>query len=105
MRFKSRVQVWQHTADPDSSGGNTVDETQLGSSWAEVKDVPRDKYQDYGLNTASQAIELYLRSRNDIDYFDQDIFFKYKGKSWYPSIVEDKGLDGELIRIVADGER
>lgn len=105
MRFKDKVQVWQKTAVSDSFGGNTVGETQLGSSWATVNSISRDKYVDYGLNTASQAIELYLRSRSDIDYFAQDVFFKYKGKSWFPVSIDDNDLDGELIRIVADGNR
>jgi head-tail adaptor len=105
VRFKDRVGVWQKTASSDGFGGNTVSETQLGSSWAKVNSISRDKYQDYGLNTASQAIELYLRHRSDIDYFAQDVFFKYKGKSWFPISIEDNGLESELIRILADGER
>lgn len=105
MRFKEQVQVWQKTASSDSFGGNTVSETQLGTSWAKVRSVPRDKYQDYGLNTESQAIELYLRGRDDIDYFSQDVFFKYNGKNWFPSLVENFGFKDELIRVFADGER
>lgn len=105
MRFKDRVGVWQKTAVSDNYGGNTVSETQLGSSWAKVRSVPREKYSDYGLNVESQAIELFLRSRNDIDYFGQDIFFKYNGKSWYPLLVEDYAFNDELIRVVANGER
>ena len=105
MRFKDRVEVWQKTSVSDGFGGNTVGETQLGSSWAKVNNIPREKYVDYGLNTENQAIELHLRSRIDIDYFAQDIFFKHNGKSWFPSLIEDYYLDGELIRIVADGER
>lgn len=105
MKFNDRVGVWRHTATFDGSDGNTVSETQLGSSWAKVRSVPREKYMDYGLNVESQAIEMFVRSRSDIDYFSQDIFFKYNGKSWYPSLIEDYAFKDELIRIVANGER
>lgn len=105
MRFKDRVEVWQKTAVSDGYGGNTVSEIKLGDSWADARSVPREKYSDYGLNVGSQAIELLLRTRNDIDYFGQDIFFKYKGKSWFPSLVEDYAFKDEVIRIVANGER
>ena len=95
------MQIWQNQAVTDGFAGNTVNAIQLGTSWAHVKNVRRDLYTDYGLNGERQAIEVLLRHRNDLDYFQQDIFLRYDGRDWAVSSVQNSMLDDIEIRIIA----
>lgn len=105
MRFKDSIEVWQQSAVTDGYAGNTTSETQLGESWCNISTLSREKYTDYGLDVPSLAIEVYLRTRDDIDYFDESVFFKYNGRRWFFVSIEEYNLSDQIIRIVADGER
>ena len=56
---------------------------------------------EYGLNIDQQAIEVRLRHRSDLDYFQDDIFFKYKGGEWAIKAIENIGLEDEELSILA----
>jgi len=101
MRYIHRVDVYLNEATPDEYGGNVLTERKIGSSWAKVNTISRTKEVRFGLDTVSQALEINLRSRADLDYEQEGLFFKYKGKEWIPISVEDIDLDGEEIRIIA----
>tara|TARA_R110002167_G_scaffold284737_2_gene489911 strand:+ start:31841 stop:32164 length:324 start_codon:yes stop_codon:yes gene_type:complete len=103
-KYINRVEVWQNTATADNYGGNTVTPTQLGSSWANVTTIAIDKMLNYGLDTAKQAITIKTRSRSDINYFAEGIFFKYKGIEWYPTNISNKDFIDEEITIIAFGK-
>jgi len=63
-RYVNRIEVWQSSETTDSYGGNIVENEQIASSWCKVTTIPQDKYTQYGLDTASNAINIELRYRS-----------------------------------------
>ncbi len=95
------MEVWQKQQVDDTFGGFTVAETKLSDSWADIKSVPMNKYTEYGLDTSNQSIRVKLRWRNDVDYMEEGIFFKYRSKSWTPIRLYDLDLDRDEIIVIA----
>lgn len=102
-KYLNKVEVWQNSDLGDTFSGNLNQPLQLGSSWANVSTIPTDKLVAYGLDIAQQAIRIQTRWRQDIDYFQEGIFFKYKGIEWFPNRIYNKDLLNEEIVIIANG--
>ncbi len=100
-KYIHKIEVWQNTAVSDGFSGNTNDPEQLGSSWCNITTIPTDKMLNYGLDIAQQAITIKTRWRDDMDYFDNAIFFIYKNIEWYPTRIFNKDLINEEITIIA----
>ena len=100
-KYLNKVEVWLNSALDDTVGGNLVDPSQLGSSWCNVSTLSTDKLTTYGLDIAQQAITIKTRYRSDLDYFQEGLFFKYKGLDWMPTSISNKNLINEEIVIVA----
>ena len=102
-KYIHKVGVWVNTPVSDGFSGNTQLPLEIGSSWCNVTTVPTDKLVNYGLDIAKQAITIKTRYRADLDYFQDGLFFKYKGLDWMPSRIYNKDLINEEITIIAEG--
>lgn len=100
-KYKKRIEVWTREAQYDGVAGNTVVDTKLSDSWCNLESVPLNKLTQYGLNINQQAIRITLRYRNDLDYFDTDIFFKYNNKEWVIDAIRDNDQELEELTIIA----
>lgn len=102
-RYSKRIEVWNYTANYNGFGGNDTTDTQLGSAWAEIRTIPTNKQAEFGQDITKDSITIYVRKRSDIDYTDDTIFFKYKGKDYVPFSVTEKDLDGVEYEILCNG--
>jgi hypothetical protein len=101
-KYIHRVEVWVNATETDNFSGNTLDPSLLSSSWCNVTTIPLDKLVAYGLDITQQAITIKTRWRSDLDYFQNGLFFKYKGIEWFPNRVYNKDLINEEIVIIAN---
>lgn len=71
---------------PDGFGGNTVSESLLKSTWANIKTISterQDQYvTEYGLLDASSSITITVRKRNDTVYDYKTLFIKYRNERY-----------------------
>ena len=104
-KYKYTIEVWSRSSVDDTAGGQTVTDTKLGDSWCNIESIPTPNLTDYGLSVPQRGIIIRLRERNDIDYFDQDIFFVYKGLKWVITQITDLDLEGEELEILATSEQ
>lgn len=100
-KYLHRAEVWQNQTTYDGAAGNINNPVQLGSSWCNITTVPTNKMVDYGLDIAKQGITIKTRYRDDLDYLQEGIFFKYKGYDWIPVRLYDLDLLQEEITIIA----
>ena len=100
-KYLNSIEVWQSVETDDTAGGLEGTESKVTDSWCNIKTLPRPKRTQYGLDDAVQAIQVRTRYRNDLDYFDQALFFKYKGRDWHFTDVMNEGLEDEEITIIA----
>lgn len=100
-KYINRIEIWQTAPVYDGFSGNTVSETKISDSWCNVKTIPVDKLEGFGLNEVRKAIIITLRHRNDLDYNNSELFLKYKGDSYEISRVTEKDLDGKEFQIIA----
>jgi len=66
-----------------------------------VSTIPVQKLTDFGLDIDRQSITIKTRWRNDLDYFQEGLFFVYKGIKWFPDRIYNKDLVNEEITIIA----
>lgn len=100
-KYLNRIEVWVNNADLDSVGGENVSPIKLSDSWCNINTIRRDKLVAFGLDIPTQAISIKTRFRNDLDYFQDGLFFKYKGKDWIVNSIHNVDLEDENIDIVA----
>jgi len=103
MRRKYLHQVSVHRNIPfmDEYGGNTLYETDLGSSWAKVETLSANRLNSVGLDINKQTVRITMRYRDDIDYTQEGLFFKYKTLSWQPVSVINKDVFNREIEVIA----
>lgn len=104
-KYRFKVEVWQSSAQFDDYSGNVNEPTKIGDSWANVSTIPLNKITDYGLDITQEAIVIKTRWRDDLDYFQNGIYFKYKSFDWFPTRVFNKDLINEEITIIAEVSR
>jgi head-tail adaptor len=102
-RKSKRVEIWQTSNVPNGFGGNSVSETLITSSWAEVITLNNtNRSTDIGITSATNTIKIKLRKRNDITYNSINQFIKYRG---YKYIIQNQpfnvGFRDEEIEIIA----
>lgn len=105
-KFKHRIEVWKTVPTADGFGGNVVDdvtpnETLLGSSWCKVTTIAQNKFVDFGLDEVRKAIKVNVRKRNDLDYEQEGLFFKYKDVRYTVNGVTEYNIDGYHYQIIA----
>ena len=105
-KLSKRVEVWQTSNVEDGFGGNTVSDTLITSSWAEIitlNDVNRST--DIGITSATNTIKIRLRKRNDITYNGINQYLKYRG---FKYIIKNQpfnvGFRDDIIEIIATKE-
>jgi SPP1 family predicted phage head-tail adaptor len=102
-KLTKRVEIWQTSNVPNGFGGNSVSETLITSSWAEVITLNNtNRSTDIGITSATNTIKIKLRKRNDITYNSINQFIKYRG---YKYIIQNQpfnvGFRDEEIEIIA----
>ena len=102
-KLTKRVEIWQTSNVSDGFSGNTVAETLITSSWAEVITLNNtNRSTDIGITSATNTIKVRLRKRNDITYNGINQFIKYRG---YKYIIQNQpfnvGFRDEVIEIIA----
>ena len=100
-KYLNRIEVWLNGADLDDVGGENVDPVKISDSWCNITTIRREKLVSFGLDIPTQAINIRTRFRNDLDYFQDGLFFKYKTKDWIVNSIHNIGLDDEDIDIIA----
>ena len=102
-KLTKRVEIWQTSNVPNGFGGNSVAETLITSSWAEVITLNNtNRSTDIGITSATNTIKVRLRKRNDLTYNGINQFIKYRG---YKYIIQNQpfnvGFRDERIEIIA----
>ena len=95
--FNKRVEIWGTNTVFDGFSGNTVEETLLSSSWANIETVKPnrgDLNTNIGILDASNSIIVTLRKRNDLNYDMTTMFVKYRGEKYiidsFPANIDFK---------------
>ena len=102
-KLSKRIEIWQTSNVSDGFGGNTVDETFIASSWAEIITLNNtNRSTDIGITSATNTIKVRLRKRNDITYNSVNQYLKYRG---FKYIIQNQpfnvGFKDEVIEILA----
>lgn len=105
--FNKRIQIYQTSNVPDGSGGNTVNETLITSSWASVKTMGvNSRYSKIsgseGIGSSSDGVVIQTRRRNDITINNINQFIVYAGvKYTIQSMPIDVNFKHNTIEFVA----
>ena len=102
-KLSKRIEIWQTSNVSDGFGGNTIAETLITSSWAEVITLNNtNRSTDIGITSATNTIKIKLRKRNDLTYNSINQFIKYRGCKY---IIQNQpfnvGFKDEVIEILA----
>tara|TARA_R110000824_G_scaffold179493_1_gene359727 strand:- start:1142 stop:1546 length:405 start_codon:yes stop_codon:yes gene_type:complete len=102
-KLSKRIEIWQTSNISDGFGGNTVAETLIASSWAEIITLNNtNRSTDIGITSATNTIKVRLRKRNDITYNSVNQYLKYRG---FKYIIQNQpfnvGFKDEVIEILA----
>ena len=102
-KLSKRIEIWQTSNVSDGFGGNTVAETLIASSWAEIITLNNtNRSTDIGITSATNTIKVRLRKRNDITYNSVNQYLKYRG---FKYIIQNQpfnvGFRDDVIEILA----
>tara|TARA_R110002126_G_scaffold606_2_gene3758 strand:+ start:643 stop:1050 length:408 start_codon:yes stop_codon:yes gene_type:complete len=102
-KLSKRIEIWQTSNVSDGFGGNTVAETLITSSWAEIVTLnDTNRSTDIGITSATNTIKVRLRKRNDITYNSINQYLKYRG---FKYIIKNQpfniGFRDDIIEILA----
>ena len=102
-KLSKRIEIWQTSNVSDGFGGNTVAETLIASSWAEIITLNNtNRSTDIGITSATNTIKVRLRKRNDITYNSINQYLKYRG---FKYIIQNQpfnvGFRDDVIEILA----
>ena len=100
-KFLKKIEVYKNVNQADNSGGYTFAEVLLGDSWCNIETLKINHLKDYGLNANTKGVMISLRHRADIDYEQDGLFFRYKSKDYYPSVIIQEGLEEDYLSILA----
>jgi len=102
-KLSKRIEIWQTSNVSDGFGGNTVAETLIARSWAEIITLnDTNRSTDIGITSATNTIKIKLRKRNDLTYNSINQFIKYRGAKY---IIKNQpfnvGFRDDTIEIIA----
>ena len=102
-KLSKRIEIWQTSNVSDGFGGNTVAETLIASSWAEIITLNNtNRSTDIGITSATNTIKVRLRKRKDITYNSVNQYLKYRG---FKYIIQNQpfnvGFRDDVIEILA----
>lgn len=99
--FTDRIGVWSNIRQYDDYGGYLELETFVANSWANISTIRTDKLKDYGLDAQQVSVKIRLRSRADLDYEANGIFFVYKERKYVPYSVNPVDLENKELEVIA----
>ena len=102
-KLSKRIEIWQTSNVSDGFGGNTVAETLIASSWAEIITLNNtNRSTDIGITSATNTIKVRLRKRNDLTYNGINQYLKYRG---FKYIIQNQpfnvGFRDDVVEILA----
>ncbi len=100
-KYTKRIEIFTTAAVSDGFGGNTVSEVLLATSWADIRTVRPERLTDLGITDGTHSIEVRLRHRNDLDYEQEGIFFKYRDSSYIFKSVNPINLEDVHVIVIA----
>ncbi len=105
-QFNKRIEVWQTTSTADGSGGNTVSENIITTTWAKLETLSSTQITTLGLSYTKESLLVTTRKRKDFNYNSKTIYIKYKDNKYtitsYPS---DEDFIGAHITFIAQIEK
>lgn len=91
--LNKRVEIYSASSVSNGFGGNAVEETLIGSSWAKVTTLkPGFAQLSYGLQEGQRSVEITMRKRDDLTLTEGIHFIKYRSKKYtiaYGPVIED----------------
>lgn len=105
-KYNKVVEIWQTENVPDGYGGNTINETLITKSWANITTASTNtggsKRADIlGITDPTNTIFIRLRLRNDITYNAINQFIMYRGFKYIiqnnPTQVDFMNTEVEII--------
>ena len=101
-RFNKRIEVWQTTSADDGYGGNTLTDSIITTTWAEIKTQDGQSVTDLGLDYTKGVLLITVRKRDDLDYNSTAIYIKYKDvKYTITTFPIDENFIGSYISFIA----
>ncbi len=109
MRARSlnkRIEVWQTVPVADGSGGNTLTENIITTTWAKLETIDSNQVTTLGLDFTKSNILVTTRKRNDFDYNSKTIYIKYKDNKYtITSYPTDENFISAFITFIAQIEK
>ena len=102
-KYRHRVSVYAQTGSADSYGGTTLSGSLLSTVWADVSTISQDKTQDYGLHEVREAIRVFVRKNDTVDWRREDIYLVYKSKNWHINSVNELNLWDVEYELICNG--
>lgn len=107
--FNKRIEIWETTKVPDGFGGNTVSESLLKSTWANIKTLSSERQDQlttqFGLLDASSTIQITVRKRNDTVYDYQTLFIKYRNAKYaIITYAVNEGFEDRIEKFICAKE-
>jgi hypothetical protein len=111
-KYINRIEVWGIPEVLDGFGGDTYGEPiKITESWCNIKTITGrgsgiagitpERLSDLGLLEFKYGIQLNLRKRSDLNYFQPDIYFVYQGVDYMTQSIVEVDLKGFEIQIIA----
>ena len=102
-KFRKRINIYEISNVADGFGGNTVSQTLLGTSWADIRTLDRNTdLTQFGISSTQLAVEITVRKRSDLTYSSHSQYIEYKEEKYtIVSFPTDVNFDGAYIKFVA----
>jgi len=105
-QFNKRIEVWQTVAVADGSGGNTVSENIITTTWAKLETLDSAQITTLGLDYTKSSLWVTVRKRKDLIYNSKTIYIKYKGNKYtITSYPTDEDFISATISFIAQIEK
>ena len=105
-QFNKRIEVWQTVAVADGSGGNTVSENIITTTWAKLETLDSTQITTLGLDYTKSSLLVTVRKRKDFIYNSKTIYIKYKGNKYtITSYPTDEDFISATISFIAQIEK
>jgi len=109
-KFRKRVEIWQTLIVADGFGGNTVSDTLLTRTWADISTLGiaskfSSRANSFGLNEHNSGILITMRKRNDLVFNSLNQYIVYNGVKYIISNnPTNSDFNNNIIEIVASRE-
>lgn len=105
-QLNKRIEVWQTVPVADGSGGSTLSENIITTTWAKLETLDSTQVTSLGLDYTKSSILVTTRKRNDFQYNSKTIYIKYKGAKYtITSYPTDTDFISAFITFIAQIEK